>query len=1260
MKHLEFRISHFRSSQGMALVIVLAIIILVLGLCVGFLARVSTERGSSKGYASAVDARLLAESAVQIVQGQIDAATTQGTRVSWSSQPGLIRTYDDSGNPVKSYKLYSSATMQTPGALNPATEVEALAEWFDSPALYTDMNAPVDARFSGTPDTWPILDPSSLAAGAANPPQGFGISGAPTGDYQGVTNSAPMPVQWVYVLQGGQIVAPTGSGKTAAVAGASSSNPIVGRIAFWTDDETCKVNINTASEGTYWDIPKANTNQDAKMALCQPAQNEFQAFPGHPATTSLSAVFPGLDPRSGTTLDQGRLGQLFGIVPRLQNGGSMGGSATATSAVALDADRLYPTGDELLFSPASAVPRSVNPGMDKTLLGQTGFFLTTSSRAPETNLFNLPKIACWPISAIDDSNHRSAFDRLIAFCATLNGQPYYFQRRNSHSATEDYEQIDRNKTLYAYLQNLMARNVPGFGGNLATKFGGDADQVLTEIFDYIRITNLWDGNLAGSTASSPQYTYTEGKDGAPTTTALLPGHGQVVPIVIPTASGSTQGFGRFNTITEAGIQLICTADATDTTLSSNDPATNLTLATDTPLQKDDAAKTKQIRIEAMVLLEPFCPMHGFEGARPDLEIKIEGLEDWTIQGDKDATPVNLGFPSLAAQTEAGAGIFRLREQKSGGSTFAGPWGIQFPLIGHGIRARNGGRLAQDAGFTDSSNDDGIKDRQYPFVSEPVTITVGGTTPKASSQMIFSGGPVKIHVYDRASGTLVQTLNINFSGGTFPSPILFTSTSVDKSRWTFQASGCVSGYKGRMETFDSDFNPFLKKGTLGNDVVRSMAVSTSSGTNSWDFRLLAATPSVSGAHFSKHPDFDATSNSLASSFYLMNYGAAPYYGTVKGKLANVTYLAARQPYLTFDAPQAIATGDWDNGIGYVQDGAYLNKPDEGNAPSSSAPSTPPYLGSINAGAGVFGKLFTSPNRVMPSPAMFGSLPVGVKRDLGWQTLLFRRQPGHPDYGVANGLFTSDPDYLLLDLFWMPVVQPYAISEPLSTAGKINLNQQIIPFAYITRNTGLYAVLKNEKVMAIPSADGEIYKTTINSGADHLNSEYRRSIDIPATLQQCQFRYDDSDGSGLHAFRSPAEICDMHIVPDNANVTLPGSKASLDAEMAAYWGQNALTGDNSRERPYVTIYPRLTTKSNTFTVHFRAQALKQAPGATIGQWTEGKDLVTADYRGSTIIERFIDPNDPAMPANLDYASNPDASPTLDSFYHWRVRSHHQFAP
>ncbi len=94
-------------------------------------------------------------------------------------------------------------------------------------------------------------------------------------------------------------------------------------------------------------------------------------------------------------------------------------------------------------------------------------------------------------------------------------------------------------------------------------------------------------------------------------------------------------------------------------------------------------------------------------------------------------------------------------------------------------------------------------------------------------------------------------------------------------------------------------------------------------------------------------------------------------------------------------------------------------------------------------------------------MFGSLPTGTTLGYSWRTLLFR-----PDHTAKHAGASSPADHLLLDLFWMPVVEPYAISEPFSTAGKINMNYQIMPFTYITRETGVRAVLAAERMLAIP--------------------------------------------------------------------------------------------------------------------------------------------------------------------------------------------------
>lgn len=94
---------------------------------------------------------------------------------------------------------------------------------------------------------------------------------------------------------------------------------------------------------------------------------------------------------------------------------------------------------------------------------------------------------------------------------------------------------------------------------------------------------------------------------------------------------------------------------------------------------------------------------------------------------------------------------------------------------------------------------------------------------------------------------------------------------------------------------------------------------------------------------------------------------------------------------------------------------------------------------------------------------------------------------------------------------------------------------------------------------------------------------------------------------------------------------------------------------RERPYAALYPQLTTKSNTFTVHYHVQVLKKVKGTDSAVWTEGKDKVQSEYRGSTLIERYIDPNSADLP---DFAI--DKTKSLDEYYHFRTLSSRRFAP
>lgn len=1230
-----------RSRRGAALIIALAIMVLVLALVVGILSRVSTERSAAGGYASSVGARLLADTAVQLVQAQIDTATSGGTTMAWASQPGLIRTFNNSGEPAKSYKLYSSNTMQMVGALNPATEAAELSEWFNNPALYTDINMPVDTNFDGTPDIWPILDPA--AAGSV---EGFAITGAPTGKYLGIQNAAPMPVRWLYVLKDGQVVAPTATGSVASIDAATDTNPIVGRIAFWTDDETCKVNVNTASEGTYWDVPKFVNITDQNLGIYQPVKNEFQGYPGHPAGVSLSTVFPNLVGESQATAND----KVYALTPRIAAGGSLNLTKPATDTLApvtFDQDRLYANDDELIFNK----DRQANNGLTSAEIERAKFFITTTSRAPEVNLFNLPKVVCWPIHS-DALSHRSAFDKLIAFCGTLNGAQYYFQRKNKDSSTEDYTEIIRNQELYSYLQALTDRPIPGFGGSLRAKLGADRDQILTEIFDYIRITNLNDQNF---TDKSKQF--------APGTGNRTIGQGEVVPITI----GSTRGFGRYVTISEVGLWLICTADPM--TVASNDPTTNKTLATGTPLVMDTPVNTKQLRIEAALILDPFTPMHGFVPMHPDIEITIEGLENWTIQGDKDGVATNLGFPALIRQTDTDAGVFRLGISPAwaGVPDTGGYLGVTWAGFQRQSRARNGGRLALDGAFSGSIDSSGVKNQQNPFIGEPVTITVNKATPR----MTIQGPPITISIRHRTTGKLIQTIGMEFPSTAAPAPRLSTTT-VSPVGWSFQQTG--AGVGSTPETAATGrFTTAGPKIDRNNDFLYSLVASPKASNQTLDPRFLAMSETVDKTLFTLHPKANGTrsfAHSIIASPMLGFGGLTP--STENGNTGTLTSLGSGNfypfnsqpcPKVPFPANAAVANGDWDNGVGALPDGGFLNEPDQGNLANSSGGGTSfgystPYFSAHNK-ISTASANFTSPSRTMPSPGMFGSLPSGFKRDLGWQTLLFRRQPTHPSYAVTNGGFINNPDYLFLDFFWMPVVEPYAISEPLSTAGKINMNSQIIPFTYIQRDTGLSAALKNERVISVPTVDyNGVYKKTVAGAPNEFNTtaNYRRKVKISETLQQFKQRFDNSDGTGLYAFRTAAEICDMHIIPDDAAVDI-SSRTTIDNSMASYWASHALTGDNSRERIYTTLYPRLTTKSNTYTVYFRAQSLKKRAGSDPKIWDDTKDAVVGDYRGSTTLERYIDPNNSSIP---DYGANPDASPTLDSLYKWRLRAQRQFSP
>ncbi|MEI7823142.1 MAG: Verru_Chthon cassette protein A, partial [Verrucomicrobiota bacterium] len=1230
---------------------------------------------------------------------------------------GMIRTYDSAGKPGRSFKLYSSATMVTaPGSewiasANLATEVPS--DWATKPALFTDLNAPLlvsDPKNGGITlkgssekmtASYPILDPSGLSptggtAATQDGVEGFdlknvpGFGGTQSGgrptlskDYDptlvtkpGVTaNPAPMPVQWIYVLRDGRLTSPTGIGRGGLEANwanlttydqnkPSAENPIIGRIAFWTDDETSKLNINVNSEGTYWDrawavgpetpppvspINGDNNFYENELDARVPVKNEYQRYPGHPAMTCLSPVFGYLTPYqvpNGNTITAanyaGAFSNYYAMVPRISVGGTKGGtvataSATANpSAIAVDRERLYASVDELAFNGDATAPdpayfkRPTEGRLTAADIQRAKFFLTTNARCAEVTAFNTPRLLLWQLQQQKEPNAgkggapttpRNPKDQLLAFCGTANGFPYYFQRYSiylreqvnnrmthrdvpfkqlplygyeppsSQSPLLDWQKIPRNQDLYKYLQRLTENDIPGLGGKLTTKYPAAArDQILTEMVDLIRM-----GTNAYATDMDPAYEYAPARE----MPDAVSGESQIVSLVPPsgTPGAGTKGFGRFPTITEASLIFY---DASK------------------------VASTTPDKMRVVLVLQPFTPTSQSWYVSPLVRYVVKGLEKFTINNIPSAfrniprsnlITSRCGYGSGGAGNRAYVGIFAAFRY------WGGNWDpLRFPAAVPVIE-NDGTKRIPPSGTTTFR-----EEFDYPFVSDEIPIDPN----ENDGNFEFSGGDVTVEIHAGYAtaptpDTLVQTVNLRFPPGTWPLP------------------------RSPSAPADKDFNNRIgpAKFNLVNvaDTVRSLQVDPN-GPTGGDLRIVAAQKVVPADFYAGHvgtdpiidPGYDSTEVEAAIVHSLRNGDKAKVFG---GKI-NANLFDGRDgtpagsrgiPIAARGTTAAVLTngkpGDWDNGPNEHEDGCYVNNPND-------------FGGSTTDQSLTWATVIITPNRQVHSPVVFGSLPVGSAMNpvQPWRTLLFCANPAagadHP--GFANKSTNEPADHAFLDFFTMPIVEPYAISEPCSTAGKINLNYQLAPFTYIRRATALHGVLKSMRITAIPSPLGlpKIYPTSL-----------RKPVDVSETLKAFDERFDDPTKGGM--FRAASEICDMQLVPKGT---------TLAAVRNGWWKDYALTGDNAREVPYGQIYSRVTTKSNSFTVHMRVQALKKRKSSSPADqavWNEDSDTIASEYRGSAAIERYVDTGDTTLP---DFATNADA--TLDRFYKFRIIGVRRFSP
>lgn len=268
------------SRRGMALVLILGVIVLVTIMAVGLSAIMRTERAVARNNLDSVQARAFAEMAVDNATGLIRTAIEAGSMEGkfWSSQGGKITVFNADGS-------VDSASSRN---------------------LFSDSNGSADTvnlnqtSFSGNS---PIASVTSGQAPAVN-------------------------AQWINVLDN-----PANS--------AGLNNKVVGRYAFWVDDETSKLNVNTAD------------------GIKSPS---VWYGSGQPADVNLQALTSG-----GVNIGQD-------TVAKIAEGTGMRYSGTSIARA--------------LNSPQEIDGLSATAGLFK----ENSFNLTHYNVAPELNIFGEPKI----------------------------------------------------------------------------------------------------------------------------------------------------------------------------------------------------------------------------------------------------------------------------------------------------------------------------------------------------------------------------------------------------------------------------------------------------------------------------------------------------------------------------------------------------------------------------------------------------------------------------------------------------------------------------------------------------------------------------------------------------------------------------------------------------------------------------------------------------------------------------------------------------
>lgn len=818
-----------RRKNGVALIVVLGAMALIAFLVLTILTLNRAEQRAATNSAELTDVRNLADLPAQVVISQIRRATQNlGTFFNWTSQPGLIRVFsvENSSDPNTTptlqqfrYPLYSTQTLYAAGAPDFAAEATELAQWTNSKALYVDLNEPIEIRqdlITGAPIpnanpstlVYPILDPAAferVGDRGESRVQGLAING--TAPAVSPRHQMPMPVRWLYVLSTGKILAPLPGGDLSIARfdmsefrpqGNEPAPKIIGRIAFWTDDESCKINLNTATEPAPWHPPMTVSERDRWAADTQPVRGETHRLSGHPAYTALSPVFrslggiaspaPAMQPQPQPPTGQGdgvspfkdyisAYHSLLPQTPRRDTASIHGTEIVLSNSILppLRSPARWSNVDEFLFD--SGQPNGTGAlrfrngfqsitgyALDEADIRRARFCLTTHSSAPETNPFNQPKISLWPIQT--DPAQRTRTDQLMALASTIGGtsnaRAYYGIQRDSawsgtatpgssHSTNADLAAGSRNRQLFDWLQNNTNNPFPAHPGSFADKYGAlNRDHILLSMFDLSR----WTANPGNAwTDNGPTYDYL-----APSSEGAAPpdGTGMVTPLIADTGAGRTlRSPGRVPTITEAAIVFIATDAKKDI---------NGLIEEETEGPWIGYAK-RTTKVRAFIVLEPYITSPGLPAINPSIKYVLKGLNGSSPtnpESPSEDMPFNMAIHTLNGRNLNFGGAqeqYELINQVTFSSSFPN---VNTP---GGTARRFGGDATSFTGLTslfverDGQPRRGLgvqePTQEFPWFSIPIDISTA--LPEENPILEYSGGDLVLEIRHAATNTLLQEM-----------------------------------------------------------------------------------------------------------------------------------------------------------------------------------------------------------------------------------------------------------------------------------------------------------------------------------------------------------------------------------------------------------------------------------------------------------------------------------------------------------------------